>query len=35
MLTIDVEERIRKVNLLAYDVLLNTSDLSEVIRIDL
>ena len=32
MLTIYVEVRIRKFNMAAYDVLLNTSDLNEVIR---
>ena len=35
MLTTDVENRIRKSNATAYDVLLNTSDLSEVIRCEL
>ena len=35
MLTIDVEYRIRKFNMAAYDVLLNTSDLNEVIRYEL
>ena len=33
--TIDVEERICKFNMAAYDVLLNTSDLNEVIRCEL
>ena len=33
MLTIDVEDRIRKFNMVAYDVLLNTSDLNEVTKI--
>ena len=32
VLTIDDEDRIRKFNMAAYDVLLNTSDLNEVIR---
>ena len=35
VLTIDVEDRIRKFNMVAYDVLLNTSDLNEVIRCEL
>ena len=35
MLTIDVEGRIRKFNMAAYDVLLNTSDLNEVIKCEL
>ena len=35
VLTIDVEDRIRKFNMAAYDVLLNTIDLNEVIRCEL
>ena len=35
MLTIDVEDRILKFNMAAYDVLLNTSDLNEVIKCEL
>ena len=35
VLTIDVKDRIRTFNMAAYDVLLNTSDLNEVIRCEL
>ena len=35
MLTIDVEDKIRKCNMAAYDVLLNTGNLNEVIRCEL
>ena len=35
MLTIDVEDRIRKFKMVVYDVLLNTSILSEVIGSEL
>ena len=35
VLTIDVEDRICKFNMAAYDVLLNTSDLNEVVRCEL
>ena len=35
MLTIDVEDRIHKFNMTAYDVLLHISDLNEVIRCEL
>ena len=35
VLTIDVENRIRKFNIAANDVLLNFSDLNEVIRCEL
>ena len=35
VLTIYVEDRIRKFNMAADDVLLNTSDLNEVIRCEL
>jgi hypothetical protein len=34
-LTIDIHERIRKFNIAAYDVLLHSSDLSEVVRCEL
>ena len=32
MLTLDVDERIRKINAVAFDVLLNTCDLSKIVR---
>ena len=32
LLTVDVNDRIRKFNALAYDVLMNSADLSEVVR---
>ena len=35
LLAIDVEDRIRKFNMATYDILLNTSDLNEVIRCEL
>ena len=35
VLTIDVGDRIRKFNMAAYNVLLNTNDLNEVIRCEL
>ena len=35
MLKLDVDERIRKFNAAAFDVLLNTSDLSEIVRCEL
>ena len=35
VLTIDVEDRIRTFNMAAYDVLLNSSDLNEVLRYEL
>ncbi len=35
ILTIDVNDRIKKFNMAAYDVLLNTTDLTEVIRCEL
>ena len=35
VLTIDVKDRIRKFNMAAYDVLLNISNLNEVIRCEL
>ena len=34
-LTIDIDDRIKKFDAVAYDVLLNTSDLSETIRCEL
>ena len=35
ILTLDVDERLRKFNAVAFDVLLNTSDLSEIVRCEL
>ena len=35
VLTIDVEDRKRKFNMAAYDILLNSSDLNKVIRCEL
>ena len=35
MLTLDVDERIRKFNAATFDVLLNTSDLSKIVRCEL
>ena len=35
MLTLDVDERIKKFNATAFDVLLNTTDLSEIVRCEL
>ena len=35
MLTLDVDERIKKFNTAAFDVLLNTSDLSEIVKCEL
>ena len=35
MLTLDVDEIIRKFNAAAFDVSLNTSDLSEIVRCEL
>ena len=35
LLTLDVDVRIRKFNAAAFDVLLNTTDLSEILRCEL
>ena len=35
LLTLDVGDRIRKFNISAYDVLLNSADLTEVVRCEL